>query len=191
MKINFDFEQFGTKIRSVQENDAEFIISLRANPQLSSFIGDINPDIEAQKNWIKSYLKKVDDYYFVIESLNKNAPVGLVGIYAIDFEKKIAEWGRWIILPNSMAAASSALAIYQFGFEVLKLETIFCRTLCENTKVLSFHKNSGATEKGIQEKAIKVKNELRDVVIYEMNSIHWEENKQKLIQTSKKAERFV
>lgn len=60
-----------------------------------------------------------------------------------------AEWGRWILRRGSLAALESACLIYRAGFEMLDLDSIYCRTICENASALAFHDSFGMERSGL------------------------------------------
>ncbi len=128
-------------LRVANELDAEFILQLRLDPNLNKFIGKTDPDIENQKNWIKSSFENENDFHFIIEDKNGN-PYGTIALYNIDYEKGQAEWGRWIIKPNSepfFSIESNGLAFY-VAFRKLGLNKLIGGANIENKKVVNFHK---------------------------------------------------
>ena len=46
-------------LRLASENDAAFILELRLNPLLNKYIGQTDPSLEKQKEWIENSLKKM------------------------------------------------------------------------------------------------------------------------------------
>ena len=56
-------------LRSVTENDAEFILKIRTDEKLAKFLNKTSPDIEMQKTWIRGQIARDGDYYFIIEDL--------------------------------------------------------------------------------------------------------------------------
>ena len=42
-----------TNLRIASENDGAFILELRLNPLLNKFIGETDPNLEKQQQWIK------------------------------------------------------------------------------------------------------------------------------------------
>ena len=134
------------KMRLIELEDAEFVLSLRLDPRYNTFISDVRDDIEAQKKWIKDY--KVQEaegkqYYFIIETKD-GVPCGTVRIY--DLRKDSFSWGSWILNENKTryAAVESALLVYQFGFEKLKYLKCHFEVMKGNQKVIDFHTKFGA-----------------------------------------------
>lgn len=191
MNHEFVLETQGVRIRPITPGDAQLAVDLRGDPDLSYYIGDISSDVATQKDWLEKYLERQGDFYFVIESVRSGEPSGVIALYALNSENKDAEWGRWVIKPGAFSAAASALLIYQFAFDVLSLERIYCRTLVDNLKVLSFHDRSGASRVGIDEKVFKVRGELRDAVIHQVKRESWPTVKKTLEPFALAAQRFV
>lgn len=87
------------QVASVEIGDADFIIKVRTGyAERSKYVHAISSDISVQQSSIKDYYTREGDYYFVIENQLTDQREGLISIYNFDSEKKIAEWGRWIVL---------------------------------------------------------------------------------------------
>jgi hypothetical protein len=117
----FTLERYGLQVRLVEENDAEFIVSLRTDPRLSRHIHDTSPDIEQQKQWIRNYKLREEqglDYYFIF-SIN-NQPQGLARIY--DITEDTFTQGSWVFSPNAVLGASvlGNIISCEIGFEFLE-----------------------------------------------------------------------
>lgn len=149
MKHNYKLSESIFQIRPINNNDAEFTLMLRNDSKLNSYLNTTSNKISDQIAWLENYYKKRDDFYFVIERIKDERPEGLIALYDIDYENKTAEWGRWILRTESMAAVESALMIYKFAFEELKLEKIYSRTVSLNEKTVSFHDSCGITNKKV------------------------------------------
>ena len=84
MKHNITVEGFGYRLRPVEIEDAEFIIAVRLeDAKRNRYIHTISEDVNIQKEWIENYLKRENDYYFVIENKITDKPEGLISIYEI------------------------------------------------------------------------------------------------------------
>jgi len=131
------------ELRPVRLDDAEFIVELRTDPDLSRYLNTIPAIVTDQERYIRNYLSTPDDYYFVVQEKKSGAREGFIGIYDIDRKNRRAEWGRWILRKGSMAAVESADLIYRVGFEKLDLSEMYCRTVTRNEQVVSFHTSCG------------------------------------------------
>jgi RimJ/RimL family protein N-acetyltransferase len=131
------------RLRPVALEDAEFILQLRSDPARSRYLHPCAPDLAAQTEWLEKYFDRPGDYYFVIERRDGLEKHGTAGIYRVDFGELTAEWGRWIVQPGSAAALESVTLIYRVAFEVLQLESIYCRTVAENRTAMEIHRRFG------------------------------------------------
>lgn len=149
MKHNYTLTGRNYKIRPVTDQDAAFIVELRNNPLKSKFINKGAQNISEQHTWLSNYYTREGDYYFVVENKATKKNEGLISLYELDTKNLTAEWGRWVIAKGSLAALESVFLIYQFAFEILNLSEIYSRTVCDNTKSVSFHDDCGVKRKRI------------------------------------------
>jgi RimJ/RimL family protein N-acetyltransferase len=128
-------------LRVASPSDAEFILELRLNPALNRFIGKTDPDVENQRNWIDASYEKTTEFHFIIED-KEGIPYGTIAIYDIDYEKGVAEWGRWILKTGSPAyfTIESNLLAFYVAFDMLGLKKLVGGANNENKKVVAFHK---------------------------------------------------
>ncbi len=133
-------------LRTVTENDAGFVFTLRQDIKKTQHLSKITGTVQDQIDWIKEYKKREllgSEYYFIIES-KKNEPLGLVRMY--DFKGKSFCWGSWLIkdgAPKS-TAIESAIQIYEFAFYKRKFTQSHFEVQKGNDKVIAFHKRFGA-----------------------------------------------
>jgi len=128
--------------RRIKETDAEFILSLRLNPELNKFLCKTDSSLEKQREWIRE--RPPGDYYFIIEEDGKR--IGTVAIYDINIKEKTFEWGRWVISKEApfYIAIVSYLFIYEYAFNILNLEKALFSVNNLNTTVIEFNKVAGA-----------------------------------------------
>ena len=48
--------------------DAEFIVMLRNQAHAKGCVNDTSTDVERQRQWIRDYLKRDNEYYWIIEA---------------------------------------------------------------------------------------------------------------------------
>lgn len=138
------------RLRLVEESDAEFILKLRLDERYNKYISEVNPDVDAQRAWIRGYKKEElegKQFYFVIEKLD-GTPCGTVRVY--DLREDSFCWGSWILNENKtrFAALESAFLVYKFGFDVLGYRKSHFEVMNGNEKVVSFHEKMGAIRTG-------------------------------------------
>lgn len=142
MRHNLHIEGQAFRLRPVTADDGAAILALRNQPELSRFINATSADPADQRAWLERYYQREGDYYFIVEGRD-GAFEGTIALYDVDAEMGTAEWGRWILRPNSLAAVESALLLYRLAFDRLRLETVYCRTVAANIAVVSFHNSCG------------------------------------------------
>ena len=131
-------------LRPIDINDAEFILSLRLDPELSKHLNPVENSLEKQREWIKSCMADTQQWYFIIQN-KKQQPVGTVRIY--DIQGKSFCWGSWIVLPEARLYASfeSAVLLYEYAFFELGFESTHMDVRKKNESVIRFHLKFGAT----------------------------------------------
>jgi RimJ/RimL family protein N-acetyltransferase len=149
MRHDLHIEGQAFRLRPVTADDGAAIVALRNRPELSRFINATSADPADQYAWLEGYHGRAGDYYFIVEG-SDGAFEGTIALYDVDAELGIAEWGRWILRPNSLAAVESALLLYRLAFDRLGLEAVYCRTVAANEAVVSFHNSCGLESGGIQ-----------------------------------------
>lgn len=147
--IDLNLKAGTTYLRLVNEDDAEFICSLRNDEKLNTYISKSTADINAQKEWIQNYKNKELDnkeYYFIICRLDNHSPIGTVRLYDFQEDPKSFCWGSWILNEDKTkyAAVESALLVYEAGFAFLGFEQSHFEVMKGNDKVHSFHLKMGA-----------------------------------------------
>jgi RimJ/RimL family protein N-acetyltransferase len=143
MKHTYSAEAHGFRLRPVGMEDAEFIISLRSDPQHARYLNPTSKNVEEQHAYLDRYFIKPGDYSFVLENTVLGRREGLAAIFDHNVEKKEAEWGRWILNHGSLGASACVWLVYSIAFEQIGVDAIYCRTVEANSTVISFHDNYG------------------------------------------------
>ncbi len=142
MRHDYVFEGTAFRIRPMDVSDAAFVVGLRTDLRLGRFLNPTSARVEDQIAWLERYFERPGDFYFLIEQKTNGEPHGAIALYD-EIAGQQAEWGRWILRPNSLAAAESALLIYRFAFFQRGLERVYCRTVAANQPVVNFHTSAG------------------------------------------------
>ena len=103
---NFELDRYGLHVRLVREEDAEFIVKLRTNPQNARFIHDTNPSVEQQK------------YYLLFEANGESQ-----GVYRIyNRHEKWCVTGSWVFKQDAErnSALKAMIITHEIVFEDLK-----------------------------------------------------------------------
>ncbi len=143
MRHDVVIEGVGFRLRPVADADAPLLLELRTDPELSRFLHPTPPALDSQLDWLAAYYERAGDYYFVVERRCGGVAEGVIALYDLDPARLEAEWGRWILRRDSLAAVESAALIYRLAFDHLGLAEVYCRTVADNTRVVSFHDSCG------------------------------------------------
>ncbi len=163
-------------LRSVEEYDAEYTLSLRQNPELNKYFPHLNITLEQQKAWICKQRQQEGDYYFIVEDKDGNK-VGVVGIYNVNGDT--VESGRVIVVGNAIHSIESQMLSFEFAFDKLNAKRITHYVYADNTKALRSAMMFGSvfTEPHLDEHGIMV----RDGVITLENYLKSKEKLDKII----------
>jgi RimJ/RimL family protein N-acetyltransferase len=173
MRHDIILDGYAFRLRPIGDADAKFVISLRSNPQLNRYLHPSSNRVEDQLDWFAEYYRRPGDYYFVLERKDNNASEGVVSVYNIDTEYRTGEWGRWIIKPGSIGAVESALLIYRVAFERLHLHVLYCRTMADNAKVVSFHDSCGIIQRTLLPLYFDIDGRRFDAVEHQIDTFTW------------------
>jgi RimJ/RimL family protein N-acetyltransferase len=187
---NLAADGYGFRLRPIKLDDAGFLTELRSDPSRTTYLHPVSSDPSYQHEWLTTYLGRAGDYYFVVERTSDLRREGTVGLYDVDGQSSSAEWGRWILQPGSVAAAASALLIYQIAFDVMGLGRVYCRTVADNASVVSFHDRCGLTRTGVLPGHFVLRGQRFDAVEHSAAFQDWPALRQLLGRRAAAAENF-
>jgi len=135
------FEKYGLWFRTVEEDDAAFILALRNDPVLSRFLSPTNPSVEQQKAWIRKYKEREDEnqeIYFISQH-RTGEKLGLNRLY--NYEKDCFEIGSWLYKagPDMSVPILGDFAARDFGFETLGFAFCKFEVRKQNLSVVKYH----------------------------------------------------
>jgi RimJ/RimL family protein N-acetyltransferase len=181
MRHDCRLEGFAFCLRPVRLEDAEFIVEMRtSDPERTRYLHPIPRDVDRQREWLESYFDRENDYYWVVERRETARREGLISIYDIDPTERIGQSGRWVICPNSLAAAESMLLAYRAAFDVLNLESVYLLTVDENSHALSFHDRYGLRRAGVVKDKFHLAGRAHDLVRHVCDRKDWPEVRRRL-----------
>lgn len=170
MRHDIHIKGYAYGLRPIEYADAEFIVKVRT-PERSAFMKPIVGSVEAQTAFLEDYFRTPDDYYFVVERNDNRQREGLTGLLKFDEQRKSAEWGRHILLPDSLAAAESALLVLRLGFDRFRLDEIWGIVRTTNKRMISYSESCGFTRRRVVQ--IPVGGETRDFFEYVLTRARW------------------
>lgn len=190
MRHNISVEGFAFRLRPICDTDAPFVVELRSNPQLNRYIHSNSSKIEDQLRWFSDYYEREGDFYFVVESLD-GTPEGLISIYELDKSALCAEWGRWVMKPESLAAVESVFLMYRAAFERLGLKMVYSRTVADNSRVVSFHDSCDIPDRRVLSEHFELDGKKFDAIEHRVRRETWEKISAKLENLSKQTARRI
>jgi hypothetical protein len=142
-KLNHHFElnKYGLHARLVNEDDAEFIVRLRTDPQLARYVNPVADDVSKQRLWISEYKERErmgEDYYFMFDL--DGVRYGMDRIYDINGKNFIT--GSWVFSSSSPVgmAVLAGIITKEIAYELLGLENSFADVRKNNKAVLRHNK---------------------------------------------------
>lgn len=180
MKKEIELSKYSVTLRPAKAEDSDLILRLRTDNQLSTYLGRVDADLASQISWMKKYLERENEYYYIIQS--GTTPVGTISIYnhtVNSNDQMEAEWGRWVIDQRYPIGPISTLCLFEIAFEQLGYDLLYCQTVSSNNSVVSFH-DSYATRITNREGTVKIDGQLQPVIFHEISKNRWADVKRKL-----------
>lgn len=149
LPAEFKLKKYGIDVRLVNEDDAAFILSLRADKWLTRYIHPTDNDEERQRQWIREYKKREAEgleYYFIYSVDGK--PFGLNRIYNI--HAGTCTSGSWLCKPGTPMQYSIPTAFINrdIMFDLLGIKEDNFDVRKGNLKVQKFHQMTGSVKTG-------------------------------------------
>jgi RimJ/RimL family protein N-acetyltransferase len=173
MRHNLFMEGYAFRLRPITDTDAPFVVELRSNPELNRYLHTSSNRVEDQLAWLVRYYEREGDYYFVIDRRDSGMSEGVIALYDIDLTTSSGEWGRWILKPSSLAAVESAYLIYRTAFELFGLNSVYCCTVTDNDKVVSFHESCGITARRFLPQHFELGGHRHDAIEHHVDLVSW------------------
>lgn len=144
---NFTLERYGLHVRLVNEEDSQFIVTLRTDSQRGQYISATDTSIEKQCEWIRDYKKREQqgtDYYFMFES-PKGERLGVSRIYEI--KEETFQTGSWVFKKDAPfgAAILGDIICHEIAFELFPDSVNLHDIKKANTPVNKYAANFGPT----------------------------------------------
>lgn len=133
-------------MRNIREEDLALIMQWRMSTDVTRYM-NTNPKLtlEGQKKWLASISEREDVQYWLIEQ--DGVPVGVINLADIDYEKKSTSWGYYIgekRYRSLQLAISLEMSLYDYVFDVLKLEELHNEVFSLNAGVVKLHLACGS-----------------------------------------------
>lgn len=193
MAVGPTIEGVAYRLRPVEPADAEFILSLRNDPENSRFLPPLPGDVAAQQGWIAKQRDLPGDYYFVAENRRTGQREGLTGLYNAKSEegRLTTEWGRFVVGQRSMAAPEISLLSHQLAFEDLGLDDVYGYSIQQNIKVVGFHRSSGLEDRGASAVTYIIDGVTYPTFCFGLARNQWPPVKARLLDSARQVERLM
>ncbi|WP_245523914.1 GNAT family N-acetyltransferase [Mesorhizobium sp. M2D.F.Ca.ET.223.01.1.1] len=143
-------------LRLMEERDLETILAWRNRDDARIWFKNSGRiAFDAHLAWYRSYLKKEDDFFFLVEA--NGEPVGQCGVYHID--NGSAEIGRFLVAPEMAGKGyigRSCAEIIRFSTGFLNLSYLFLEVMEENAKAIRLYKRQGFAEENRQDGLVRM-----------------------------------
>jgi UDP-4-amino-4,6-dideoxy-N-acetyl-beta-L-altrosamine N-acetyltransferase len=139
-----EIQRFGVTLKRLREDDLELVRGWRNDPKISQYMefrGHISA--EDQRRWF-ARINNDRNHYFLI--VHRDDPIGVVSLRDIHPTEKRAEYGIFIYDDerlNSFVPIGVVMALLDFAFDTLGLETITAPILRDNVRSQRFNKAFG------------------------------------------------
>lgn len=156
---------------------SEYIVKWRNDPQISQFLFSSDwITLESHNLWLKKYWISSTRKEFVIYIIQGDIPIGTIGLSAIDYENKKAEYGI-IIGENKYSgkgyAKEASQLILEYAFGELNLNKVFLKVFEDNIRAISMYKTLGFIIEGTLREDV-LKNEVyRNVIVMSLLKEEW------------------
>ena len=154
-------------LKKISPKDDKFIFNLRNKKDVSNFLHSPPKSINDQRKWILDNIRNTETLDFIIYRNKDKKKIGTIAFDKIN--KFNAEWGRWISQGHIFENVESVIILLNYGFNSLKFKNIYSLTNKDNIKVINFHKNTKALNKGTIKSFFKINNKRKDAIKYDFN----------------------
>lgn len=167
-------------MRPVTVEDAEFIVRLRAQNHARGCVHDTSYDVEKQRRWIHDYLKRENEYYWIIETLD-GRPIGTESFYNYNAAKNEIESGRWVMMQNErINIVASRIQWFDFAFNILGVGRVVFDVVLTNKNVIRYQEMCGAVRTGKIESIDGVGGGRVNVICFAQDASEWKKVKSRL-----------
>lgn len=146
--------KYGVTLQPLTHDKIELVRRWRTDPKISQYMeyrGEITP--EMQECWFQKISRSGSDFFFLMVVDGKE--IGLINVKDVDWDKKTGETGIFIWdddYLNSDYGIRFVIAIHDFSFEQLGLESLHGHTLAGNKRANRLNKAMGYVVASGQEK---------------------------------------
>ena len=169
------------RCRKVRESDLETLMRFRMEEHVTKYLNtDPVLTLESQKKWFDQMIAKGEFYYWVLEVDDKIS--GVLNLHDMDNSNKRCTWGYYVADKKARSlhlSLSLEMSIYDFAFDVLRLNKVVSESFCDNVAAVKLHEICGCDTEGVLKQHIYKKGIFYDVVFQAMFAKKWRETRGK------------
>lgn len=169
-------------LKKVTDNEIEQIRYWRMMPDITKYMYT-DPIItsDQQVEWYKKISNNPTTRYWVIvvEGIN----IGVLNLNYIDYLNKHCCWGYYIADQTFKGKGIAGIIeynIYEYVFNELRMNKLWCEVFSSNDRVIEIHKRFGSEVEGVFQEHIFKNGEFHDVVRMAITKKKWERIKANL-----------
>jgi RimJ/RimL family protein N-acetyltransferase len=139
----------GVTLRRISGDEADFVVRWWNDSGIARwFFSAAAVTPESRRAWCEKNRASTRDFTFVILSQEDDAtPVGMAALYRVDYESRIAEFGRIFIGPPAYRgqglARRASLIVIDLGFNQHGLNYIYLDVLKDNRRAIALYEGLG------------------------------------------------
>jgi RimJ/RimL family protein N-acetyltransferase len=135
-------------MRTINESHFTDIIRWRNDPEINQYLNqpyELTPEL--QSKWYNETYLQSSDLLFVMVEKSSGKSFGTLGFNDLDMDKRRAIAGRLLVgekrYRRSPELLEANLLFYDFLFEVLDLQYVYCHIVTENKSAIAFDTRLG------------------------------------------------
>ncbi len=168
-------DKMNVEMTRVREEDLDMIMDWRMRPYITCYM-NTDPVLtsESQRRWFDSIKDSDTQIHWVIRF--DGVPIGLIDVIDVDRANLRCEWGYYIAEKEYRSLTLAMFLewnLYDYVFDVLKMNKLYCETWTENAQVVKLHLMCGSKNDGVMRQHIFKNGAYHDVSIGSILADEW------------------
>jgi UDP-4-amino-4,6-dideoxy-N-acetyl-beta-L-altrosamine N-acetyltransferase len=164
----------------LNDHNLQKIMEWRMKPEVTKYMyTDPILTIEKQQRWFTSIINNPEVKYWMINV--DNVDVGVLDLCNINMQHRRCSWAYYIgdtSFRGRGIATTLECNIYDYVFDILKLNKICCEVFTFNHKVISIHQKFGSIIEGTLHQHIYKNGQYMDIVTMGITKDRWKKIKE-------------
>lgn len=163
------------ELKRLREEHLELVMQWRMLPEITRFMNtDPKLTIDGQRAWYSKIKEDETQKHWVVYV--EGDPSGVINIFDIDSVHSRCVWGYYIADKKHRSlklAATLEWSLYEYVFETLGLERLYCETFTINRQVVKLHELCGSKLEGVLRRHVRKGAERFDVAVHAVLADEW------------------